>query len=84
MGVLGLICVAKLALCTWCEMVVRGVRGSNTESARAIVADNQNDVVLSTGALIALILTESSPHLWWCDPSVALALSLYIFSLDLT
>jgi len=76
---LALLSVTKLAFCTWCEVVVHGRRATTTETVRAVLADNQNEVVLSTGALLALILTESSPHLWWCDPSMALALSLYIF-----
>ena len=77
-GVLGLICVAKLALCTWCEMVVRGVRGSNTESARAIVADNQNDVLFGLGALVAATIGRLSRAAWWADPVVAIVLALYI------
>ncbi|KAL1515394.1 hypothetical protein AB1Y20_002022 [Prymnesium parvum] len=79
--ILGLICVAKLALCTWCELVVHGRRGSNTETARAIVADNQNDVLFGVGALLAATLGRLNHRgLWWADPVVAIVLAIYILT----
>ena len=32
---------------------MHGGRGTSTETVRAVLADNQNDVVLSVGALLA-------------------------------
>ena len=45
---------------------------------RAVLTDNQNDVVLSVGALVALILTQLSSQLWWVDAAAALGLATYI------
>ena len=47
--------LAKLCFCTWCELVVRGGRGTTTETARAVLTDNFLDMVLSVGTLIALV-----------------------------
>ena len=54
-----LVSLIKLAFCTWCELAIRG-RGITTETARAVIADNQNDCVLSVGALIATVVTQLS------------------------
>jgi len=60
--------------------VVRGHgRGTTTETARAVVADNQNDLLLSAGALVATVITQLSMPLWFVDPTVACGLALYIF-----
>ena len=48
-----LVSLVKLAFCTWCELVVRGGRGITTETARAVLVDNHNDLLLSVGALVA-------------------------------
>ena len=66
---LALCSAIKLAFCTWCEIVVRGSRGKPTETARAVLADNQNDVVLSLGALIATVITQLSMPLWCAQPA---------------
>ena len=55
-------------LCLRCEMMVHGSRGITTETARAVLADNQNDVVLSLGALVAAVITQLS-NATWCVPS---------------
>ena len=47
---LALLSVTKFFFCIWCELVVRGRRGTSTETMRAVLADNQNDVTLSAGA----------------------------------
>ena len=57
---------------------MHGGRGTSTETVRAVLADNQNDVVLSVGALLALIVTQLSAGLWWVDAAAALALTSYI------
>ena len=80
-ALLALVSVVKFAFCYWCEMKVRGQsgRGQATETARAVVADNRNDVVLSVGALIATVVTQLSAPLWFVDPSAACALAIFIF-----
>ena len=47
---------------------------------RAVLADNQNAVVLSVGALLALIATQLSAGLWWVGAAAALrgALAGYV------
>ena len=35
--------------------------------------------MLSLGALVALVLTQMSPQLWWVDGATAIALAAYIF-----
>jgi len=75
---LALLSVLKFGFCLWCEVVVHGGRGTSTETVRAVLADNQNDVVLSVGALLALIVTQLSAGLWWVDAAAALALTSYI------
>lgn len=49
---LAVLSATKFAFCLWCELVVRGRRDTSTETVRAVLVDNQNDVVLSVGALV--------------------------------
>lgn len=80
-ALLALVSAIKFAFCFWCELAVRGTTGYGltTETARAVVADNQNDVVLSLGALVATVVTQLSASLWFVDPSAACVLAFYIF-----
>ena len=75
---LALLSVTKFFFCIWCELVVRGRRGTSTETMRAVLADNQNDVTLSAGALVALVVTQLSSSLWWVDAAAALLLAAFI------
>ena len=60
------------------RVVVRGGRGTSTETVRAVIVDNQNDLILSVGALLALVFTQLSSRLWWVDAAAALGLATYI------
>ena len=68
-ALLALVSLVKFAFCTWCELALRGrVHGYTakvSETARAVIADNQNDVVLSVGALVATVITQMSAPLWF-------------------
>ena len=85
MVLLALVSLVKFAFCTWCELVVRGAGGRYfgtskvSETARAVIADNQNDVVLSVGALAATVITQMSAPLWFVDPTAACVLAVYFF-----
>lgn len=60
---------------------MHGRRGSNSETARAIVADNQNDVLFGVGALLAATVGRiNRKRLWWADPLVAIVLACYILT----
>lgn len=47
-------------------------------SIKALEVDHVNDIVTNTFTLIFIAVIDAQPQLWWLDPAVAIALSLYI------
>ena len=79
-ALLAAVSAVKFGFCVYCEVLVRGRShgGVTTAAARAVAADNQNDVILSAGALVATVITQIARSLWWVDPAVALVLALFV------
>lgn len=50
----------------------------NSESLKASMKDSFNDVICTSGVLIAAIITRFVSGLWWLDPSISLCIALFI------
>jgi cation diffusion facilitator family transporter len=63
----------KLALWVFCTRL-----RNDSSSVAALAMDHLTDVVTNTGTLVAVLLAERFPHLWFLDPLAAAGLALWM------
>ena len=74
-----MIVVVKIALLLLCQKA-QNKHGKYLHDAtvEALAQDHLNDILSNAIAAIALLLSMSSPSLWWVDPVGAILISFYI------